>query len=183
MRRIFIVGFCLVAVSTIGVFFLLYKKPPTEVPGKIVIPMDVPEMVTTQQLPEGWKEYQNIAYDFSLFFPKDFEVREYPEGGGSITVTFQNIQKGEGFQIFILPYTEAQVSEERFRKDIPSAVRTDLTDINVDGATGAAFYSKDDILGDTREVWFVHKGFLYEVTALREQEAWLSEIMETWRFI
>lgn len=69
------------------------------------------------------------------------------------------------------------------RLDNPSGVRNDLHDVRIAGATGASFYSTDPNLGDTAEVWFVHGGWLYEVTTLKSLDTWLSEIMGTWQFI
>jgi hypothetical protein len=82
-----------------------------------------------------------------------------------------------------VPYAEPQVSEERFKQDEPSGARTNLNSITVDGATGAAFYSTDVALGETREIWFVHGGYLYEVTTLKPLDTWLARIMQTWKFI
>lgn len=134
-------------------------------------------------VPSGMREYRSVAYHFSLLYPQELTVAERQEGGGAITVTFQNVEKAEGFQIFIVPYKEAQVSAERFRKDVPSGVRESLTSVVVDGALGAAFYSASPALGATREVWFVHKGFLYEVTTLKPLEAWFRDILQTWKFL
>lgn len=137
----------------------------------------------TRTPPVGAKEYRSAAYRFSLFYPQELTVNERPEGGGAATITFQNIEKAEGFQIFIVPYSEPQVSAERFKRDVPSGVRNNLTNITVDGATGAAFYSTNTALGDTREVWVVHGGFLYEVTTLKPLDTWLGAIIQTWKFI
>jgi hypothetical protein len=38
-------------------------------------------------------------------------------------------------------------------------------------------------IGDTREVWFIRGGFLYEVATYKELEPWLTEIMSTWKFL
>ena len=38
-------------------------------------------------------------------------------------------------------------------------------------------------IGHTREVWFIHNGFLYEVTTYKEIDEWLGSIMQTWKFI
>ena len=100
-----------------------------------------------------------------------------------MTVTFQNEKEVRGFQIFIVPYVLAQVSEERFRQDVPSGVRTNFTDITVDGAVGAAFNSTDALLGDTREVWFIHRGHLFEVTTLKPLDTWLTAVLQSWKFI
>ena len=38
-------------------------------------------------------------------------------------------------------------------------------------------------MGDTREVWFIHGGFLYEVVTYKELDDWFAGIMRTWKFI
>lgn len=138
---------------------------------------------TTRQPPDGWREYVSTPYKFSLFYPADMKVSEYDEGSGAFTVTFENVSDVQGFQIFIVPYTQEQVSEARFRRDEPSGVRNDPTAITVDGAVGAAFYSKDAALGDTREIWFIKNGFLYEATTLKSEAPLLDTIMQQWKSI
>ena len=133
-------------------------------------------------VPEGAREYKSTAYGFSLLYPQYLSAAEQAEGGGAATITFQNIEKVQGFQIFIVPYNELQVSEERFKQDIPSGVRQALTNFAVDGVSGAAFYSTNIELGDTYEVWFVRDGFLYEATTLKPLDDWFKEIMQTWKF-
>ena len=135
------------------------------------------------------KEYKNTRYGFSLMHPSDLAVAEHSEGGGAAAITFQNPEKGEGFQLFIAPHSEpnmgevpyngTQESEQHFES---SGVRESLTPIAVDGAIGTAFYSTHAALGATREVRFVHKGFLYELTTPKPLAAWLGEIIQTWRF-
>lgn len=133
--------------------------------------------------PIGTKEYTNTDYGFSFLLPRDLTVSTFDEGGGAATITFQNSEKAEGFQLFITPYGESQVSEKRFTLDVPSGIRESVTPVVIDGATGAAFYSSNSALGATREVWVVHGGFLYEATAPKPLDAWLDTIIQTWRFI
>jgi hypothetical protein len=45
------------------------------------------------------------------------------------------------------------------------------------------FYGNNAIMGDTREVWFIHSGLLYEVTTYKQLDSWLGQIMQTWTFI
>jgi hypothetical protein len=33
-----------------------------------------------------------------------------------------------------------------------------------------------------REIWFIHGGFLYEVTTYKQLDSWLTPIMQTWQF-
>ena len=134
-------------------------------------------------VPEGFVEYRNSAYNFSLFHPQGLAVKEYTEGGGAMTVTFDGGAQGESFQIYVLPYKESQVSEERFRKDVPSGVMQDPVEVLVDGVRANAFFSRHALLGDTREVWFIRSGYLYEVTTYKALDPWLAQIMGTWQFL
>ena len=140
-------------------------------------------------LPAGTKEYKNARYGFSLLHPSGLSVGTFDEGGGASTITFQNPEKAEGFQIFIVPYGEpqaglpAQAGEKRFRQDVPSGVRKSLRKIAVGGTRGDAFYSESATLGATREVWFVRGGFLYELTTLKSLDRWLGTIVKTWKFV
>ena len=134
-------------------------------------------------IPAGYKKYQNAKYGFSILYPETLAQKEIDEGGNASTITFQNPAEGKGFQIFVVPYSGGQISEERFRSDVPSGVRKNIEEVTVDGAKGAAFYSMDAFLGETREVWFIKNGYLFEVTTLKALEADLLEVLRTWKFI
>jgi hypothetical protein len=56
------------------------------------------------------------------------------------------------------------------------------TEIMIDGTRATMFFGHNPIMGDTREVWFIHGGYLYEVTTYKELDQWLADIMKTWRF-
>ena len=45
------------------------------------------------------------------------------------------------------------------------------------------FFGNNSIMGDTREIWLIHGGFLYEVTTYKQLDSWLGPIMQTWTFI
>ena len=38
-------------------------------------------------------------------------------------------------------------------------------------------------MGDTREVWLIHRDFLYEVTTYKPLDAWLTPILQILKFI
>ena len=180
VRSISVAGICFFVIAVVATFYFLWGNQSVATPDTLNPATAAGE---ARHVPEGWREYRNTTHHFSLLYPQGLKVNEHPEGEGASTVTFQNIERGEGFQIFILSYAEPQVSEERFKKDVPSGIRTDVTDNAVDGAVGAAFYSKNALLGEMREVWFIRGGRLYEVTTLKSLETWLSEIMQTWQFL
>jgi len=133
--------------------------------------------------PPTMKDYQNTKYRFDLFYPKDLAAKEYDEGAGAATILFQNLQTVYGFQIFVTPFAGTQITQSRFEQDEPSGVRNGLKNVTVDGATGASFYSTNATLGETAEIWFIHGGYLFEVTAPRSEAQWLSDILVTWKWI
>jgi hypothetical protein len=134
------------------------------------------------EVPAGQKEYRNDMYKFSLIHPEPLSVKEFNEGEGAMTITFENTETLEGFQIYVVPYEGYKVSEEQFVMDVPSGVREELTDVYVDGVLGTSFRSRHALLGDTREIWFIHEGYLYEATTILSQGDDMEAILTTWRF-
>ena len=140
-------------------------------------------LLPPRQAPAGQKEYRNTAYRFSLFYPEDLTVQSFDEGNGASTITFENDKTVQGFQIFIVPYSAPQVSTERFKKDEPSGVMQQPLPLAIDGANATAFFGSDQVLGPTREVWMIHGGYLFEISAPQSLDDWLGNIMLTWKFI
>ena len=176
------------AVVLLGIFVFWHApRPPATTTGNAVSPLSMPSSVSTttapaRELPPGYRQYDSPTYHFSLFYPNSLTVQEFNEGNGAATVTFQDENTVQGFQIYIVPYAGTQVSQDRFKTDEPSGVRRGLKNVTIDGATGASFYGSDPLLGNTAEIWFIHGGYLYEVTGLESEAPWLSQIMGTWQF-
>src|SRR5258708_1735178 len=100
---------------------------------------------------------------FTLLYPKGLDVQSYDDGGGSHTFAFIGPSPGEGFQVFIVAYTENTITPERFKIDDPSGVMKDATTTTVAGIQATSFAGYNPTMGDTREVWFIHAAFLYEL--------------------
>lgn len=136
-------------------------------------------------------EYADPEYHFKLSYPSDLAVQVYPEDDGARTVVFTSETPGIGFQVYVTPYDKNHIDDAQFRKDMPSGVMKDPQDIRVDGSTSLTtggvpakiFYGRNDAMGDTREVWFIKGGYLYEVTTYKALDTWLGDIMLSWRFI
>lgn len=137
-----------------------------------------------REVPQGYLEYRTVSYHFSILFPEHLEVKEYGGNGDSLTVTFKE-QEGEqrGFQVFATPYNDPVVGGERFRMDNPSGIYKEPQDVLVAGVRATIFYSANAQMGETREVWFIRNGMLYEVNAKKEFDEWLSGQMQTWLFV
>jgi hypothetical protein len=134
-------------------------------------------------MPSDTREYRNTHYGFALFYPKDLVMKEYDEGRGVRTITFENPDNGFGFQIFIKPYTDRKVNSEVFKIDESSGVIKDSKPIVVAGVKGTEFYGHNDQMDDTSEIWFIHGGYLFEVYTYKPLDSWLAAIMKTWKFL
>jgi hypothetical protein len=82
----------------------------------------------------------------------------------------------------VTPYSGALITEQEFKLDEPSGVDNQPTHVTVDGVPATMFFGNNSVMGDTREIWFIHGGFLYEVTTYKQLDSWLAPIMQTWQF-
>lgn len=127
--------------------------------------------------------YKNARFGFMLEYPQELMVREFDEAGGGMTVVFQKPGEQRGFQIFLMPYAESTITEERIRADIPSGSVVQPTEVVIgDGTRALHFSSTAPVIGESSEVWFIHAGFLYEVTTYAALDTWLAGILTTWKF-
>lgn len=132
--------------------------------------------------PLGSRIYKNERFAFSLFYPEELIAAEHYGQGGALTIAFQREGGAYGFQIFITPYEESQITQEQFLQDVPTGVREEPVDIEVGGVLANKFFSEHLDLGQTREIWFIKDNYLYEITTYRELDKWLQEIVQTWEF-
>lgn len=133
--------------------------------------------------PPNTKQYQSSTYHLSLYYPDDLTVSENPGAGNTMVVLFKNKAQGVGFEIFIAPYSQPQITQDRFLMDEPSAVMNDPANITIDGAPATKFLSTNAAMGTSREVWFLYGGYLYEITTPQVLDDWLFQILETWHFL
>jgi len=132
--------------------------------------------------PTGDLLYSNSPFHFSLYYPSNLQVQTTNQSG-TLTVIFQDSTSGEGFEIYVMPYDSAQITESRFKLDEPSGTFVQPTNVIIDGTPATMFFGYNSLMGETREEWFIKSGLLYEVVTYKALDAWLSEIMRTWRFI
>ncbi|MDB5195409.1 MAG: hypothetical protein JWO84_593 [Parcubacteria group bacterium] len=183
----------LLAVLALGAFFYFHHPTPASSPGGTPTVWQTatssgPTVTTITAsigpAPAGQKRYANTKFHLSLLYPDNLAVNEFSETSGALTVTFKKEDGSNGgFQIYATPYSDTQITSARFKLDEPSGVMKNPTPIVIDGVPASMFFSTNPIMGDTREVWFIRNGFLYEVTTYKELDAWLSSIMQTWKFL
>ncbi len=95
-------------------------------------------------LPSDTREYRNAHYGFALSYPKDLVLKEYDEGKGVRTITFEDPDTAYGFQIFVKPYGQQQLNTEVFKIDESSGVMKDPKPIVIAGAQGTEFFGHND---------------------------------------
>ena len=177
-----------VAVGIMAVDASSLRGDPATPAGSDTADATVPQAIaeSTPQTPRVTEDmfgYSNKDFHFGLLFPQNLIAKEYQEATGALTVTFQDPKTKEGFQVGAVPFAGTTIDTERFRLEEPSGVMKEPKEVTVGGARGTMFYGYNPTMGDTREVWFIHGGFLYAVTTYKELDTWLGSIMQTWKFI
>ena len=123
--------------------------------------------------------YTNAKYGFSLELPEGTKTSEFQEGEYGDMLLFGD------FQIFVSEFDEPGiVTPERIKQDLP-AIYIDQPQqviIGKDRLNALIFFSEEESLGRTREVWFVHNGYLYQISTLEENDAFIGGILETLEF-
>jgi len=143
-----------------------------------------PTVPATTQITQDWRGYENKDFKFGLLYPQDLNVKEYKESDGAMSVIFEErTEEGRGFQIYVTPYGEDHITQERFLLDVSSGVMEEPVDIMIGGVPATMFFSENSIMGNTREVWFINNGYLYEVVTYKQLDDWISTIMRSWKFI
>lgn len=153
---------------------LTFFPTPASSPAPVSAPKQSP--------PPNSKIYQSATYGFSLYYPNTLSMSVHSVGGNSAVILFQNKAAQEGFQVFVTPYSDPKITQQRFQMDEPSGIMSDPQNITIDRAAATEFFSTNSGMGASREVWFLHGGYLYEVTAPQALDSWLLSILETWQF-
>ncbi len=142
---------------------------------------------TPYVVPALTKSYSNATHNFSLMTPGDFEAQELPaDENGAETVTLQNAL-GDGVQITITAFDEdiMDLTLERVQADVPDLKLTDVQRVDIgESRHGLAFKSDNAAFGGaSREVWFVFRGTLYQISTYERLDPLLQAIFQTWKFL
>lgn len=122
--------------------------------------------------------FSNDEYGFSFHYPKGLVTKEFEPEKKSLTMVFQKPGEKIGFQMFVTPYSGGTITGERILEDVPSGIVRDLQEENLrDDLLVATFTSEAPLTGETREIWFLHGGSLYEFTAYAGAEEILRKVL------
>lgn len=128
--------------------------------------------------------YTDSQYGFSFQYPKSFTATKFKEGEDGDTILVQQKDGKNGFQIFISWFDEeGPMTKERILQDLPDMKITNAENrVLKNGIPAFLFFSEEASLGETREIWFIKDGYLYQITATKEIDSLVAQIVATWKF-
>ena len=118
----------------------------------------------------GYASYHNDRWHFSLAVPEGMRVETYDQPPGAETMQFIDRNGDYQFEVSASPYSQFDVTLDRSGEASNAGDQPDhLEIVNV---------QHDDVF----KVWFTKNGTLYVVTALREYESELTNLLKSWQF-
>jgi len=180
-KKIIIVGVVVVLIVGLVVFLLVWGGGVKQ--DNYTDQIEIEEK-NAPTLGVDYDIYENIDYGFSIEHPVELETEVVYEDNGQ-TILFQKPNEQIGFQIFITEFDgkEEVLTSSRILEDLESAVIDNPQEVTIgDDIRALIFWSSASGIGKTREVWFIHNGFLYEITTYARLDSWLAQILSTMKF-
>lgn len=159
-------------------------------------PVDQPDPFAEseyEQLIEGetpkTKRYVNTAYYFTFEYPTDMKINSFGEGEERNVILIEDSttdKVNRSFQIFMNAFDEdmSVMTPARLHTDIPHLVIDNPQEVVLgDGTRALIALSNDPAIGRTREVWIISDGVLYQITARKEADPWIAQVMKSWKFL
>jgi hypothetical protein len=135
---------------------------------------------------ENANQFAHKFRKFSFLYPKEMTVANFLDENDNEVILIQNTEKGQGFQITLSPFDEKTntLSVERVKKDLPDLAIEKVEAVEIGSAgKGLAFISDNEAFGgQSREVWFVHGGFLYQISTYSHLDPLIQSVLNTWKF-
>ncbi|HVV39014.1 MAG TPA: hypothetical protein VHD31_01685 [Candidatus Paceibacterota bacterium] len=179
MKKIIAIAVVVLILSGGAWWHFMYQHSPESVPEQV--PYTVPTLS---------KEYYNSSHNFSLNMPADFTAQEISgdPDGTPYTIVLQD-QSSNGIQIAISPFDEDTgggytLTQARIQQDVPDMQIMEPQVVEVgNNYKGLAFKSNNEAFGGaSREVWFVFRGNLYQISTYERLDNLLKGIFQTWQF-
>ena len=148
-----------------------------------------PSQPTTQALyivPSLSKPYTNNTYRFLLSMPEGFAAREVTDTSTDVETVVLEDAQAQGIQIVVSPFDEdiSTLTQERIQQELPDMKISEPERVEIgESHTGLAFKSDNPAFdGASREVWFVFRGNLYQISTYERLDPLLKAIFQTWKF-
>ncbi len=193
MKKI-IITIIIIIIAVIAIYLFWIKKGHDKIGGLSNSSMTKTSIIKSEATKESLKEistyqytenYSNSDYGFGFKYPKNFSVTEAPGERGDIIVISDDLKK-IGVQLLISPFEgeDIDMTVAEIKLEIPDITITEPQELLVGTSRkGLAFFSdNEDFGGKSREVWFVYKGNIYQISTYAEQDDFLKGLFGTWQF-
>jgi hypothetical protein len=135
---------------------------------------------------ESVKKYENDKYKFSLFYPKEYELITFEQGRVDVILIRQRGSDLD-LQINISPFGEniTKITPDRVKRDLPDleVINPQEMKISRGKVDALIFNSGEDELDNKVEVWFVHRGRLYQISTYESLVDLSKIVLESINFI
>jgi hypothetical protein len=132
----------------------------------------------------GLRTYLHEGYGFSFDFPGEASISSIPDLGGEILLVRGD---SEEFQIYVASFDEeGPITTARIKQDLPNLEINDDQQVVIgEGKNIEAliFHGVSEDFGETREVWFVGNGHLFQVITPKGGDTFIGPIVDSWKFI
>lgn len=190
MKNLVPISIASLIVIAVAAFVMLRLLPtPSQSPrtasttGTLATPTEMP----AQPAAPAESLYED-ELGFSLRVPLGMVGSAMDESGGARTLIFEpesgDISKGFGFQVYITPYEDSAITPEQLKEDASGPVLEPQEAMVGEGSTIRALIFKSSALalGETREAWLIHGGYLLEFTTPLRYDAELAAVLRTLSF-
>jgi len=187
-RKIIIICFLLVGA---GLFFWWFAKNHKTTDNVSNVSTSTPLTKNTEEVSEKSdyalvEKYTNGTFHFSFNYPKVFKITEKNDAGGQTIIVTNPSNSSHGFQVAITPFSDPvnTLTKETIETDIPDLFITDVLKISIDSVAKGLMFESDnpDFDSSSREVWFIYKGNLYQMSTYLKNDILVRKVMETWEF-
>jgi len=168
-------------------YFLPVKKVRKDDANSVWSPKASSQIQNIVLNEENSKEFSHPSGSFSFRYPGDMKAEILKEEDSAEVILVQNAKDGKGFQIMISSFDEDVgniLTEDRVRQDVSDMLIKDVQSILIgENGSGLAFLSDNENFGkNSREVWFVFNGFLYQISTYAHLDPVLQAMFSTWQF-
>jgi len=132
----------------------------------------------------GLKTFSPVDGTFSFSYPEylNNSALLVGENADEQIILFNSTEPVVGFQIRISPFDEdIALTPERIGRDLPDLDLREPELISVAGVQAVVFLSNEGTL-ETRQIWFVRGGRLYQISTYIEFDERMVKILESWRW-
>lgn len=130
--------------------------------------------------------YTDTDYGFSFAYPEGYAASAFSDLEDTKTILLGGSIAKSGAQVFVSLFDEdITLTVERIKEEMPDLSMFEPQNLSVDGVTGVVFRSTNALDTESRELWFVYNGNLYQISVpvtTQTQPELFDAIIKTWKW-